>query len=792
MKRFIRHIIFFLTQTVVLVGCSTTSSLEDGEVLYTGLKTIDYSDYEKNSHQSLVEEEIEAALATAPNGALFGSSYYRTPFPYGLWIWNAFSDSKGAVAKWFVNSFGKAPVLMSNVNPLLRAQIAKNVLQNNGYFNGNVTHDVILGKPKNTKTDTTMLPREAKIQYHVKFGTLYTFDSISYVNFPQDIYDKVATSSSLLKKDAPFSVSTLDAERTRIYSLLRNKGYYFYQPTYITYFADTIMVPDKVQLRVHQLDSLPDNVTRKWVIGKTNVNIKKEFREQLTDSVQRRFLTIYFNGKRPPIRPRIILADTKLRPGMLFSQDSYQESLDNLTSKGVFSSVDISFAPRVMQDGSYKILADTIGERGGETRAGAGVLDMTINATLDKPYDFVFEADAMGKTSGRFGPGISVGVTKRNAFHGGEILNVNAGANYEFQVGGEQDMGNSYDFSLNANLTLPRLLLPKLWKRRHRWYTTPSTLISLSGELIRRASFFNREILSAEYTYVFQPSETSVHKLSPLIVTFGRTSNISDAYMERIRNSTTSLVALNDELTPKIRYTYTYSSPKNVLHPIYWQFIVSEAGNITDLLHSTFTGKRLNEKGKKIMSTAFSQFVKLEMEFRKSWYVGDKSSFVLHFYGGIMSAYGNNNEAPFSEQFYIGGANDLRGFSMRSIGPGEVHFEDNKLAYLYHTGDTKLVINAEYRPHLFGSLYAALFVDVGNVWSLRHSVRDKFRSQGYGDPAKKDVGLDVGLGIRYDLDFFVLRLDWGFAIHNPYTSGFINCGKFRKAQVINFAIGYPF
>ena len=792
MRLFYLHIIAVIASVMIIYGCSTTSSLEDGDVLYTGLKATDYNNYEKNDHQSNVEEEVEAALATAPNGALFGSSYYRTPFPYGLWIWNAFSKKEGVVSKWLVNSFGKAPVLMSNVNPVLRAQVAKNVLQNNGYFNGDVTFDTFMGKPETTNNDTVKRPRTAKIQYHVNFGDLYMLDSIDYINFSPDVYNKITSSDMLIKRGNPFSIATLDNERTRISNLLKNKGYYYYQPSYITFFADTFMVPKKVQLRVMQLDSLPENVTRKWIIGKTDVMIKKEFREQLTDSLQRRFLTIHFNGKRPPIRPRIILADTKLRPGMLYSQDSYQESLNNLTSKGVFSSVDISFKPRVNLDGTYLSVPDTVSMRDGEVRAGAGILDMIVNATLDKPYDFVFEADAMGKTSGRIGPGVSIGLTKRNAFHGGEILNINAGANYEFQVGGEQDMGNSYDFSLGASLALPRLLLPKLWKKRKRWYTTPSTLINVSGEMIRRASFFNREILSSEFTYIFQPSERSVHKLSPLIVTYGRTSNISDTYIEKIRNSATSIVALNDELTPKIRYTYTYSSAKDVKSPIYWQFTVSEAGNITDLLHSTFSGKRLNEKGKKILSTPFSQFLKFETEFRKTWFVGEKSSFVFHFYGGIMSAYGNNTEAPFSEQFYIGGANDLRGFSMRSIGPGEVHFTETNMAYLFHTGDTKVVLNAEYRPHLFGSLYAALFVDIGNVWSLRHSVREESKEAGLGDPAKKDVGVDVGLGIRYDLDFFVLRLDWGFAIHNPYTSGFVNCGSFRKAQVLNFAIGYPF
>ena len=161
------------------------------------------------------------------------------------------------------------------------------------------------------------------------------------------------------------------------------------------------------------------------------------------------------------------------------------ESLNILPSKGVFATGEITFTPRIVPDATYYTIRDTITARDGEERKGARMLDMTINATLDKPYDFIFEANAMGKTSGRIGPGVSIGLTKRNAFRGGETLSFTAGANYEFQVGGEQDMGNSYDFSLNANLNLPRLLLPKLWRKRKRWYTTPSTMINISGEVIR-------------------------------------------------------------------------------------------------------------------------------------------------------------------------------------------------------------------------------------------------------------------------------------------------------------------
>lgn len=826
MRQYILSYIYIPICLLLLAACSTTSHLEEGEQLYIGLEKIDWKGEPQghNSHFVDTKAEVEAALATKPNGALFGSSYYRTIFPYGLWIYNSWHNKDSKFAKWLTSSFGKAPVLMSNVNPTLRASVAESVLQNNGYFSGNITYETT----DHGKRDSSGMAKQQKIKYHVNFGHLYTLDTISYSNYPTDIYNRIIYGDSFsptkrnknlssLHSGAPFSVVGLDNERTRIYRLLRNHGYYDYKPSYTSYLADTVATPGKVHLQVHLADSLPEDALKKWVIGTTNVTIKREMREQITDSVSTRFLTIKYARKhkedsiRPksPIRPRIILADTKLRPGMLFSQDAYDESINALASKGIFSSIDISFRKRKNPDGTLHTIADSIGVRRDndslDTRAGAGVLDMYVTTVLDKPYDFTFEANGIGKTSGRVGPGVRVGVTKRNAFRGGESLTISAGANYEFQVGGGQHMGNSYNFDLSTELTFPRLLWPNFLTKsksaqensnrrfRRRWYTTPATIISVSGETIRRAGFFRRNILSAEFSYLFQPTATSVHRLSPLILTYGRTTDITDDYLEKVKKSPTAIVALNDEMTPKIRYTYTYNSPVEFRNPIYFQGTVSEAGNLCDL-GALIGGKKLNEKGKKLFGTPFSQFLKFEADIKKTWTIGgidSHTSFVMHFYGGIMTAYGNNSVAPFSELFYIGGANDLRGFTMRNIGPGEVHYDDRTLAYLNHNGDCKAVLNLEYRPHLFGSLYGALFLDAGNVWSLRHSSREYYKKEGLGDPAKFDVATDIGVGIRYDLDFFVIRLDWGYAIHTPYQKGFFK-GKFSSSQVLNFAIGYPF
>lgn len=167
---------------ITLAACSSISALEGDEQLFTGLEKIDYQNFENNTHQSSTQEEIEAALASAPSGALMGSSYVRTPFPIRLWIWNACSQSSGVIKKWLNKSFGKAPVLINNVNPSLRSIVARTVLQNNGYFRGFVDYDIIEGKPTRTKNDTTLMPRTAKVKYKVNFGELFYLDSISYTN----------------------------------------------------------------------------------------------------------------------------------------------------------------------------------------------------------------------------------------------------------------------------------------------------------------------------------------------------------------------------------------------------------------------------------------------------------------------------------------------------------------------------------------------------------------------------------------------------------------------------------
>ena len=775
-----------LSASLFFVSCSMTKNIPEDDQLFTGLEKIVYNDYEQNDNFITTQEEVEAALATAPNGSLFGSSYHRLPFSFGVSVWNRYADKPGGFAKWMTKAFGKQPVLMSWVNPSLRSLVATNVLRNHGYFNGKVTYQTITQKN----------PKTAKIQYTVQPGRLYMLDSVGYFGFPAEADSLIHStlSQALIHRGDPFVVANLDAERSRINTLLRNNGYYFFQPGYASYLADTLMVDGKAQLRFQLANDVPEAAKHKWYIGRININMRKTFMEQPTDSFRGRFFTIRFAGKKPPIRPRVLMADMKLRPRQLYSYSDYLESISKINAMGLFSMTEFKFAPR-------------------DTTAACDTLDLTLNCTFDKPWDFYVETVFNARTIGRMGPELRMGITRRNAFRGGEKIDVNLHGSYEWSTSGGSSM-NNYEYGADASVEFPRIIAPFFGGnrirrdkqghiiRRRRFYTTPSTLAKLSTDVIYRPSYYKMHVVSGEWTYRWQTSAQSRHEFSPLTVKYQFMNSHTAAFDSIVDKNPYLKVTMQDYFVPQMRYTYTYTSPANLLHPIRWETTIAESGNVTSL-GMMIGGKSWNEKDKQLFKNPYSQYVKLETDFTKTWTIGALSRLVGHVNAGIIYAYGNSEWLPNSELFYVGGANSIRAFPVRGLGPGRFPgYEDKAISYLMQNGDVKFVCNLEYRPQLFGNLHGALFLDAGNVWNLKDRTDNLNKGQNRYEDTKftlknffRDMALGTGVGLRYDLDFLILRLDWGFALHVPYEtgkSGFFNINSFKDSQTLHFAIGYPF
>ena len=820
---------------LLLSSCSTTQNIPDGDQLFVGLTKINYERGDSgvpaavaNKNFITTQEEVEAALATAPNGALFGSSYHRTPFPYGLWIWNAFSGKDGKVAKWLTESFGKQPVLMSWVNPELRAQVAQTVLHNHGYFHGQVGYNVV----------TQRNPKKAKIGYDVTMGPLLTIDSISYLGFPAeaDSLIKATAHQSLLHTGDAFTAAALDGERTRISTLFRNNGYYYYQPAYASYLADTVSVPGKAQLRLQLANGIAEEARRKYYIGNITVNLQKNFMQEPTDSLRRRTFTLRYNGKRSPVRPRVVMGAMRLRHGQPYSYDQYLESANALNATGLFSMTDFQFNRRDGLDVSeidfirelekpsdFLALTSNLSSRRVSLSPllSDDTLDLVVNCVFDRPYDVYFETNFTKRTIGRMGPELKIGFTKRNAFRGGEKLDVNLHGSYEWQTRSSSGDMNTYEYGADVSLEFPRLVAPFMGgnqiRRRmermrergitpnpNRWRRVATTMAKVSSDIVRRPGYYKMHIVSGEWTYRWQPSATSRHEFSPLTLKYQYMNSHTEKFDSIIENSPYLAATMSDYFIPQMRYTYVYASPADKLNPIRWELTLSESGNLTSLAYMA-AGKKWNEEDKELFKNPYAQFVKVETDFTKTWQLSQHSQLVGHLNAGLGICFGNSSDLPFSERFYIGGANSVRAYPLRSIGPGRFmgDYEGNRqLSYLLQNGDVKLQANLEYRQRLFGNLHGAVFLDAGNVWLRKDleigiddiSIMFKEAYFHFGEFFKQ-MAVGTGVGLRYDLDFLILRLDWGIGLHVPYEttkSGFYNVDKFSRHQTLHFAIGYPF
>ena len=782
--------------SLLFTACSMTKGLPEDDQLFTGLKKTVWTDVPQESpyqeHLESTMDELEAALATEPNGSLFGSSRLTVPWSWHMWVYNTFSGKESKFARWMTKSFGKAPVLMSKVNPTLRASVARSVLQNNGYFRGNVTYELFPQKN----------PKKSKIGYTVTFDSLYTIDSVQYVNFPREMQALIDSTSEerAIHTNDPFSLNALNTERNRVSMLFRNNGYYFYNTNYASYLADTFAVANKARLRFQMAEGLPPEALHKWYIGNIDILFRRSVAEQLTDSIKGRHLTIHFSGKKSPIRPSVVLKDMRLRSRQEYSYEKLQESASLINSNGVFSNTDFRFTPRPDTD----------------------TLDLRLSCTFDKPYDFYIEGNAIGRTNGRYGPMLKVGITKRNTFRAAEKLDINLHGSYDFSLN-DKSRESNYQIGADVSLEFPRLLIPfydplRIRRdkngrpiRRRRYYATPTTLAKISADIVSRPDYYKMTIVSGEWTYSWQKTATSRYEFSPLTTKYQFKNSVTEKYDSLVRENPYLNRTMDDYFIPKMRFSYIYNSPATQRHPIRWDTSIEESGNLLSLAGVVF-GKDWNARDKRLFDNPYAQFLKLETDFTKTWSMGEESKLVAHVNAGVVWSYGNSEEAPYSEEFYVGGANSIRAFAVRDIGPGA--FSDRgatgkqwkQLFYLMRNGDMKFVANLEYRMPLFGNMKGAVFLDAGNVWRLKKpddydSLDPDYREwldDMFFKPSRflNDLALGTGIGLRYDMGFLVVRVDWGVGIHIPCNNGisryFFNVERFRDLHTLHFAIGYPF
>lgn len=756
-----------------LVSCSVTKHLPEDEVLYTGIRKIEIMDRDSTPEGDVTLEEVEAALSYPPNNALLGSSSVRIPFPFGLWMYNALVNKKGKVGQWLFRKLAAKPVYITNVNPDVRIKVADNLLKEYGYFNGKTSYTLV-PNPKD--------PKQAKIDYQISMKDPYTYDSIQYAQrrHRTDTIVMANATRSLLKKGDNFSVTVLEAERQRISTLLRDNGYYYFRPEYITYQADTVRTPGKVSLKVVSSNNVPREALRPWSIGNITVALNGYNNEPPTDTLLYKDLTILYEGKLR-VRPAVLYRKLTFKPGERYSNTKQMETQTALSRLGIFKYAEMQYMPQ-------------------DTTRRCKTLDLRINTAYDLPLDGELEFNVTTKSNDQTGPGAIFSMTKRNVFGGGESWGVQLKGSYEWQTGnrvdGASSLMNSYEMGLSSTLTLPHLLFPGYLERNLKYPS--STTFRIYTDQMNRAKFFKMLSFGGSATLDFQSSAISHHSVTPFKLTYNKLQHTT-ATFDSITNANKALyLSLKDQFIPAMSYTYTYDdSPlQEKKHHLWWQSSVTQSGNILSGFYA-LAGKSFKEENKNFLGNVFSQFVKVSSEIRYDYLLKKNHHLVGRLLVGAIYGYGNaeNHSTPYSEQFYIGGANSIRAFTIRSIGPGRfVPNPDNKYGYIDQTGDLKLEANLEYRFPIFGDLHGAAFLDAGNIW-LIHEDPNRPGAQLKWGSFIKDLALGTGVGVRYDLDFIVVRVDCGIGLHVPYDTGkkgYYNIPKFKDGLGLHLAIGYPF
>lgn len=753
---------------VAMTSCSTTKRLAEGDVLYTGVKEMTIESIDGEKIASTVNSEVKDALSVPPNNALFSSNSLKF-LPIELWAWNyLYTPNEKSVKGWLYNIFAAEPVLIQTVRPDIRVGMAKDILFNNGYFNSSSSYTVNYDE-KNSK--------KASVSYHVVAGTPYTLDSISY---PADTTHVAAVirsiaDKSLLYRGQRYCADTLALERERITYQLRDSGFYYFRSEYLLYQADTTRNSGRVDVRMIISPTAPYDALRAYKTGKITVRMHPPEGEGEPDILSFRSIDVYaYKGMK--LRRNLLPSCIEVRSGRTFSLTAQNQSLRNLSSLGIFRSVVMDVTP-----------FDSI--------QGRDSIDVNLDLRYALPMSIMVEANVASKSNSYLGPGLILGLSHNNLFGGGELLSVSLNGSYEWQTGKKSGSSllNSYEFGLNSSLIFPRIL--GFTPPRHLRRLKSNTRIQLGANIMNRPDYFRMVSFNMAYAYEFHTSSTAMHNLTPFELGYTKMLHTTAEFDKTLAENPAIALSFRDQFIPKLSYMFTYDNgyEKEKKNRWIWQIGFSEAGNIFYGIYS-LCGV---EGEKKIFGNPFSQFVKLTNELKYYHYFTGKLCLASRLYVGAGYAYGNATELPYSEQFYIGGANSLRAFTIRSIGPGSYRPDvSNENGFFDQTGNFKLEANVELRVPIWGGLEGAIFVDAGNIWLLKE---DQLRPGGeltlksFG----RDIALGTGLGIRYDIaNYLVVRVDVGVPIHTPYQtekSGYYNIeGSFWKNLRLHLAIGYPF
>ncbi|MBU2061701.1 MAG: BamA/TamA family outer membrane protein [Bacteroidetes bacterium] len=761
-----RHNLSYCLFTAVLIaGCSGTRNLPEGDLLYTGGSVDVVSESTPKKERKALEAALEPLLRPKPNASFLG----MRPKLFFYNLAGEPTKDKG-FRYWLRNKVGEPPVLYSEVDLEYNKKVLQNYAENNGYFN------------TTSVADSTRSGKKATAEYTLDPKRLYT---IRDVKFPADssllgtAVSKVKR-GSVLKKEAGYSLDNIKLERGRIDTRLKEKGFYYFNEDYLLVQVDSTVADHKVDLIVKIKNETPDLAKNQYKINKIvvypNFKLSKDS-AAVVDNEKLEYNDFTIIDKENLFKPRIFDRTLYFKKDDLYNRTDHNLSLNRLVNLGTFKFVKNQFK-----------VSDTIGN----------YLDAYYYLTPLPKKSIRAELLAKTNSANYTGTELNLNWSNRNLWKGAEQLTVSAFGGVEVQVSGQNNGFNVYRFGTEANLIWPRIISPFKFESSSGF--VPKTKATLGYEFQNRTKLYSLQTLKGSFGYLWKENERKEHLFNLTEITYASPRNVTPLYQAQI-DSTASLGRVIEKqliFGPTYSYTYTNTMEKRKKNTFYYKGSIDLSGNITGLL----SGANI-KKGDtiKVFDVPFSQFIKIENEFRHYLKLGPDSQLASRVIVGAGFAYGNSDEMPFIKQFFNGGTNSIRAFRARSLGPGTYDGSTNNNTFLPdQSGDVKFEFSTEYRAKIYGLVKGAVFLDAGNIWLLKEDPEKPGAK--FSKDFMNELAVGVGAGLRFDFSFLVLRTDLAFPIRKPYLAdgerwvldkiSLGNSGWRSDNLVFNLAIGYPF
>ncbi len=763
----IRYLLLFVLG--LLTSCSNTKFLKEGQQLYTGAEVEILSDSMSKSEKKILQKELETHLYPKPNSSFLG-------LRPKLYLYNTTKEPKKqkGFRYWKKYKLGEPPVLLSDVDRVFNQNNLESYAENKGYFNAESFSEVI----DNNK--------RAKIKYSITPKSRYVIDQVIYPEDSLEISKEIYAlkENSLLKKGDFFDLDVIVSERNRIDLQLKEKGYYYFHPDNLIIQADSTKNKNKVDLYVKLKNNTPKLATKKFYINTTKVladyklgkrrdNVKTTFD---TINHQKEILVLDPENKfKPTIYDRVLY----FQKGDVYQRSKHNLTLGRLTGLGVFKFVKNQF-----------LVSDSTKNE----------FDVYYYLT---PNEFKsLRAEILGKTNSAnyVGSEVNINWNHRNFLKGAEIFRAEIFGSFDYQMGGNKDntiANNIYRVGSNISLIWPRIIAPFHFSSSSGF--VPRTRVKLGYEYLNRTQLYTLHNFNAAFGYIWKENAQREHELNILDITYVSPEKITDLYRQQMQGNKALSRVVEKQLIFGPTYSYTFT---NTMLPrkntFYYNGKADFSANLTGLLWNANAEKN---RQREILGVPFSQYLKIENDFRYFRKITDNSTLATRLFLGVAYPYGNSQYMPFSRQFFAGGSNSIRSFRARTLGPGSYDPRGNNTIFLHdQSGDIKLEYNLEYRTKIFGFVNGAAFVDAGNIWLFNEDAEKP------GGKISKDfiseVAVGAGLGLRFDFSILILRTDLAIPLRVPYYDkadrwrfNHINLrDKYwrRENMILNIAIGYPF